>query len=330
MSKLSVSGLSGIPETLNQITIPAGNILDVEGHVFNTSTSAFQLPAGTTAQRPASPSAGYMRWNTSDLKIEIYNGSSWTQYTVQGTGGTVSNLGQSSATAATSASAILAVNPGAPDGVYWINHGSGAYQTYCLMEAGGFMMVGKIPESPDDTSNPWSYSGARWSQQSTTNEAQCQTTGGGDALNRGYYGYTLQEGFILAMGDYRNWLYPKSIPMTGVTARGAFTGGQTNISSVDRENFLSWIGNTGISRNNWDNQPHCNRIGFNRTDSSSTGMRFGITMNNENECNSNDSAIGFGCYTNNQSTSGDRNCAAGGFRWSGTVRYPKNGWIFVK
>ena len=59
-------------------------------------------------------------------------------------------------------------------------------------------------------------------------------------------------------------------------------------------------------------------------------MRFGITMNNENECNSNDSSIGFGCYTNNESTSGDRNCAAGGFRWNATVRYPKNGWIFVK
>ena len=53
-------------------------------------------------------------------------------------------------------------------------------------------------------------------------------------------------------------------------------------------------------------------------------------MHNENECNSNDSAIGFGCYTNNNSSSGTRNCAAGGFRWNGTVRYPYNGWIWVK
>jgi hypothetical protein len=59
-------------------------------------------------------------------------------------------------------------------------------------------------------------------------------------------------------------------------------------------------------------------------------MRFGITMNNENECNSNDSSIGFGIYTNNQNTSGDRNAAAGGFRWNGTVRYPRSGFIFVK
>jgi hypothetical protein len=112
----------------------------------------------------------------------------------------------------------------------------------------------------------------------------------------------------------------------GVTPRDAFTGSQYN-TSLSRNDFLNWIPE---SSSQWNNQPHCNRNGFNRTDSNAAAMRFGHTMNNENECNSNDSAIGFGCYTNNQSSSGSRNCAAGGFRWNGTVRYPYNGWIFVK
>jgi hypothetical protein len=41
-------------------------------------TGYLQLPSGTTAQRPVSPSAGYMRWNTTIKGVEIYNGDTWT------------------------------------------------------------------------------------------------------------------------------------------------------------------------------------------------------------------------------------------------------------
>ena len=40
-------------------------------------TGYLQLPSGTTAQRPVSPSAGYMRWNTTESYIEVYDGSGW-------------------------------------------------------------------------------------------------------------------------------------------------------------------------------------------------------------------------------------------------------------
>jgi hypothetical protein len=43
----------------------------------NTSTGAFGLPVGTTAQRPATPYTGYTRINTTINAIEIYNGSFW-------------------------------------------------------------------------------------------------------------------------------------------------------------------------------------------------------------------------------------------------------------
>ena len=40
-------------------------------------TGYLQLPSGTTAQRPVSPSAGYMRWNTTTNYVEVYDGSDW-------------------------------------------------------------------------------------------------------------------------------------------------------------------------------------------------------------------------------------------------------------
>ena len=42
-----------------------------------SATGSGVLPAGTTAQRDGSPSAGYLRFNTTDTSAEIYDGSSW-------------------------------------------------------------------------------------------------------------------------------------------------------------------------------------------------------------------------------------------------------------
>ena len=47
------------------------------GVLKDSSTGAAYLPAGTTAQRPGSPGAGYFRYNSSLTRFEGYNGSSW-------------------------------------------------------------------------------------------------------------------------------------------------------------------------------------------------------------------------------------------------------------
>jgi len=44
---------------------------------LNSSTGYFDLPAGTTAERPGSPPSGATRYNTSTGSIEFYNGSTW-------------------------------------------------------------------------------------------------------------------------------------------------------------------------------------------------------------------------------------------------------------
>ena len=42
----------------------------------NTSTGYFSIPIGTTAQRPAGPSLGAMRWNSNTSSMEVFIGSS--------------------------------------------------------------------------------------------------------------------------------------------------------------------------------------------------------------------------------------------------------------
>ena len=47
------------------------------GDVVISSTSALQIPSGTTAQRPGSPTAGDLRFNTTTTSAEIYNGTAF-------------------------------------------------------------------------------------------------------------------------------------------------------------------------------------------------------------------------------------------------------------
>jgi len=59
------------------ITFNAGQTID--GYVVETSaTGSAEIPAGTTAQRDASPSAGYIRFNTTSTQFEGYTGTAWT------------------------------------------------------------------------------------------------------------------------------------------------------------------------------------------------------------------------------------------------------------
>jgi len=47
------------------------------GNVDNTATGYFDLPAGTTAQRPGSANSGMIRYNTDLTQFEGHNGTTW-------------------------------------------------------------------------------------------------------------------------------------------------------------------------------------------------------------------------------------------------------------
>jgi hypothetical protein len=58
------------------ISSAGANIAAVSDRI-NTSTGYLHLPAGTTNQRPIAPRSGMMRYNTSTLNMEYYDGPGW-------------------------------------------------------------------------------------------------------------------------------------------------------------------------------------------------------------------------------------------------------------
>ena len=64
----SINGTSGLTYNDNTTAATGGNV---------TATGAYTLPVGTTGQRPASPVAGQLRFNSTTGQTEVYNGTSW-------------------------------------------------------------------------------------------------------------------------------------------------------------------------------------------------------------------------------------------------------------
>ena len=60
------------------LTVPAANGVTITA---DSTTGAAQLPVGTTAQRPASPVTGQLRFNSTTTSTEVYNGTASVSYT---------------------------------------------------------------------------------------------------------------------------------------------------------------------------------------------------------------------------------------------------------
>lgn len=75
--------------------------LSATGDVTFTSTGFLDIPTGTTAQRPASPNTGMLRFNTTLGKFEGYNGSVWSSVGGGATGGGSDSVFQENSTTVT-------------------------------------------------------------------------------------------------------------------------------------------------------------------------------------------------------------------------------------
>jgi len=125
----------------------------------STFTGTFQLPAGTSAQRPAVPVQGMMRYNTSIPCNEMYNGTIWWDMD----NNVPSDLGLSAATPATSGRQLLQCRPTYGTGNYWIRPpGQPGYQVYVDMtnQNGGWVLVGRGREGSSTGTAWWNDAGA--------------------------------------------------------------------------------------------------------------------------------------------------------------------------
>lgn len=65
-------------QTNSLITEGASQVITIQ------SNGALSIPIGTTAQRPSSPVAGMMRFNTDTGVPEFHNGTSWSSVAIGG------------------------------------------------------------------------------------------------------------------------------------------------------------------------------------------------------------------------------------------------------
>jgi hypothetical protein len=102
---LTTDGIDASWETV----VTGGNPTTVSDQA-NTSTGYFDLPSGTTAQRPGTPATGNMRWNTTDEALEHYGGSAggWVQWA--GAAPTITSINPTTSIAAGTSINVQGIN----------------------------------------------------------------------------------------------------------------------------------------------------------------------------------------------------------------------------
>lgn len=76
MVNITLRSVKGSPLTNAEVDSNF-NSLNVYKVGLTDSAGSIIVPAGSTAQRDASPESGYLRWNTDTPGLEVYTGSSW-------------------------------------------------------------------------------------------------------------------------------------------------------------------------------------------------------------------------------------------------------------
>ena len=128
MSTLQVRNIQGLSNFSNEVTLPSGHTLKIDGNL--------EVASWNNAGRPNSPQVGYLGYNTEEEAIEIYNGTEWQS------AGSAKLDGSSPDKASTSGLQLVTDNPGLSSGLYWIKSASmpNALQMYVdtSQDGGGY------------------------------------------------------------------------------------------------------------------------------------------------------------------------------------------------
>jgi len=228
--------------------------------------------------------------------------------------------GQSDLTPGLSAIDILKNNKNATSGVYWIDpDGDGSiepFQAYCDMttDGGGWTLLMKL----NGDNETFQYSSAYWTDSQVFNAASpdFDTT---EAKLQSYNSVPFDEVLLVMkqttepITDVRHLVIE-----TEAESMAALMAGGHIETALGRD---TW---TGLLSTNL--LPNCNHEGLNNTLTSSMQNRIGILGNNETDCTSCDSALGFGNTISGHPWGSMPSCG-GGQAGSATSA---NGWVFVR
>ena len=235
----------------------------------------------------------------------------------------------SDVTPATSCKQILDTLTNPPSAVYWLDpdgvgKGVDKFQTWCDMTAdgGGWTLIAKI----DGASNTFVYNSALWTNAATLNPNKPELDSG-QAKLASFSTVPFEELRLgMKLGAQTRWVkvQHKSTSLLAALAPGTYRPFDKAIGRVAWKGLLN-----GSSL-----QPNCNREGFNNTVASSwAAVRIGIIANEQNNCGTPDSRIGFGGGGNvcgmDANTSVGNGAGCGGD--AGNKNLKANfGWILVR
>jgi hypothetical protein len=237
--------------SINQstITVAPGNDLDISlgaGNIVNfDSTESIVLPAGATADRPATPVAGMVRFNTDIGDYEGYDGTSWS-----GLGGVFDDDRDTYITAE--------LTPGANDGVIrFYSNGSLA----ASLDSTGLntprieidnILIENTSISAVNTNTDMSFqangTGSVILENFAINESTITNTAPTSNMEivqtgTGYLKFGDAEGFVIPVGTS---VERPATPQTGVTR---FNTTDSRVEVYDGQNWVSVAGSaSGISR----------------------------------------------------------------------------------
>jgi len=167
-----------------------------------SATTGFKLPIFNNSNRPTGEQ-GLMIFNSDTQAMEIYNGTSWSAFNFAQDGSTP-------ARAATSAASILALNPNAQDGLYYIDFGGsvGPQLTYCDMTnyGGGWMLAMRI-DSTLGTGTVRHYADPNWWADATSGVTGAPTIARTNGEYKGYAYTSFQHSDIMLEYGYGNFYF---------------------------------------------------------------------------------------------------------------------------
>jgi len=220
----------------------------------------------------------------------------------------------------TSCKDLLAKRPTAPSGSYTIDpDGSGSnapFDVYCDMtsDGGGWTLLMKL----DGTKPTFGYSAAYWTNTTTLNPTSVDMT----TTEAKFAAFNLLAGTDLRLGmtDAGTTRYIKLPLGASSTLYDRLLAGSYTASTVGRTPWTTLLASYSL-------QVNCNREGTNNAVGGYASVRIGILGNQEGDCGSPDSFIGFGAgpvacggttittgnYASCAPDNGDRNTATFGY-----------------
>lgn len=237
-------------------------------------TGSIRIANGTTAQRPASPVVGMIRFNTTFNITEYYNGANWINVESENIAGLD---GSTQALAAPDALAIKTLTGTTISGDYWIQPpGQSAYKIYCDMStsisgtAGGWMLVAVGREGRQGVTvtgyNSWYLNAGNGDFANGLRAANMGFSSTDNPVNVGLGGISFPT-------SNRN---PRYMPRDWIRAAcggAAWTNVEMIIDRVEKGDSYYWVGTGG-------NFHWSDFNGNNSVDSSNTSLTESITSVN--------------------------------------------------